>query len=500
MSHELCRVSARTLVFTTQVEQHGGVPLGAEESVRISLGLYNRLVGAVRSRLPRKSFGYLISEVDGRNPSDFILFETNIRNEPDWKGEFEGYGRYFVAHPDAGFVATPEETWMRHKETASRGMFEVGVFHSHQRHPANFSRIDYDMHLQRFPTLWHLIISMRNPHRPELRIFAMPDGRVHEVPLHIGPPGSGYVDGSALGPAAKHEVISSAREVLQLDRRGRPRIRDAHTIMAAIEALTSTGNHEAIAAILVDGFLRDRNERYARCIAPFMRSIPGRTFLMGTPEPDLGHFYGESPRHAVELSAFDIMQVPVTNELYSWLDDRYDVSTRDRRIPVVKISWYEACLFAMWMDCRLPTEAEWELSCGAHSVGQWCCDDEAQLRHYAWYSENAGDMLQPVATREPNAFEIFDLHGNVWEWCQDVYDQDYYRRSPMKDPVNDHSRATPGSDRSIHRVTRGGSMLSLAEMCRTRFRFHERPHFFASDLGFRLARSNHALMGDDTNG
>ena len=87
-----------------------------------------------------------------------------------------------------------------------------------------------------------------------------------------------------------------------------------------------------------------------------------------------------------------------------------------------------------------------------------------------------------MGTREPNSFGLFDLHGNVWEWCQDSYDQDYYFCSPVVDPLK---IASP----IVDKVSRGGGMLALSEMCRTRYRFHEPPAFRAADLGFRLAKS-----------
>ena len=110
--------------------------------------LHDRLVAAVQSRLPRKSFGYLLSDGDPRRVRDFLLFEENLRNGPDWKGEFESYGRYFVEHDDAGFAASPEEAWRVQKKLWASHLVEVAVFHSHLRHPANFSRIDYELHVR----------------------------------------------------------------------------------------------------------------------------------------------------------------------------------------------------------------------------------------------------------------------------------------------------------------------------------------------------------------
>ena len=147
--------------------------------------LHDRIVATVAERFPQKSFGYLLSDTSAHEPRDFVLFHENIRNDAAWQPHFHTYGRYFVEHDDAGFVATPEEAWRVQKEIWSRGMFEVAAFHSHQRHPGNFSGIDYDLHLARFERLWHLIISLRNPALPQLRAFDVSADGVLELPLEV---------------------------------------------------------------------------------------------------------------------------------------------------------------------------------------------------------------------------------------------------------------------------------------------------------------------------
>jgi formylglycine-generating enzyme required for sulfatase activity len=235
-------------------------------------------------------------------------------------------------------------------------------------------------------------------------------------------------------------------------------------------------------AAAVDGLLSGSASRYEEHVAPQMRLIDAAQFEMGTDAAEARHFCGESPRHHVELSSFELARVPVTNELFGTFDaSRLDVRASDRQKPVVDVTWLEASLFALWVGCRLPTEAEWEFACAAGSDGEWCCDDEAELPLYAWCSENAAGHLGRVATRRPNVLGLFDLHGNVWEWCTDAYDQDFYGRSPILDPVC----LDPPRDR----VCRGGSFHALPEMCRTRYRLHEPANFWAADLGFRLARS-----------
>jgi proteasome lid subunit RPN8/RPN11 len=150
--------------------------------------LYDRLVAVAVGRHPVKSFGYLVSGGPAHQPADFVLFEEgNDRNDARWQPEFWRRGRYFVDNDDAGFVATPEESWRVQKSLMTRGLFEVGVFHTHRRHPANFSSIDYDMHVSRFDNLWHLVISLRNVALPQVRAWEVSPRGVHEMELRLTP-------------------------------------------------------------------------------------------------------------------------------------------------------------------------------------------------------------------------------------------------------------------------------------------------------------------------
>lgn len=153
--------------------------------VFVERSLRDRLVATITSRHPRKSFGLLISDVDAQHPVDFLLLRENHRNIDGIRQSFEAYGSYFVNHADAGFVASADECWRLQKQIWARDMFEVGVFHSHQRHPANFSRIDYELHMRGAASLWHLIVSMRNPAVPQLRPFAVSRLGVRELTLTI---------------------------------------------------------------------------------------------------------------------------------------------------------------------------------------------------------------------------------------------------------------------------------------------------------------------------
>lgn len=465
-----------------------------EDFIVLPQSLRERFIATVKERSPVKSFGYFLSKGVGGAPSDFVLLENNIRNSEDWKGKFQAYGRYFVEHDDAGFVATPEEAWRLQKEIWARNMVEVGVFHSHLRHPANFSQIDYEMHIQRFPNLWHMTISMRNPDLPQLRAFAVSNDGVRELQVvSVQVEDESPAEHSLPDAADRDRVITRAQQMLSLDDKGRPLCKDYMAIYMAVNALLRTEDYGAIEELLTRGFLRDSVQRYEEYVAPNMSHLDGGFFQMGTDQSRVRHFCGEVPRHTIELSPFNISQVQVTNEMFSLLDKRrLDVSVEERQKPAVDVTWFDAAVLAMWMGCRLPTEAEWEFACGAGSEDEWCCGDESLLPRYAWFSENSGGEAHIVGTREANLFGLFDLHGNVWEWCQDSYEQDYYSYSPVVDPVRVTS---PVADR----VCRGGSMHALSEMCRTSYRFHDPPIFCAKDLGFRLAKSSNAAPGEGEN-
>lgn len=236
---------------------------------------------------------------------------------------------------------------------------------------------------------------------------------------------------------------------------------------------------------------RGADERFAEHLQPLMVPVEGRRFEMGTRDGDAAHFCGETPEHAVELSPYAISAVPVNNELYAAFDPRRERPPAERSLPVVDVTWVEAMLFAIWVGCTLPSEAEWEFACGGGSSSQWCCEDERELHRYAWYSESSDGHAHDVATREPNELGLYDLHGNVWEWCADTYAEDFYQRSPVEDPMN----TSPDPRVATSKVCRGGSFHALAEMCRTRYRQNEPSDSWASDLGFRVVRRGPLVEG-----
>ena len=213
---------------------------------------------------------------------------------------------------------------------------------------------------------------------------------------------------------------------------------------------------------------------------------PG-SFMMGS--PDGVGWNDEHPLHRVYITRpFYMGKYPVTQAQYEAVmgDNPSRFKGSDR--PVEEVSWHDAMEFIERLNreagkdvYQLPTEAQWEYACRAGSGGRWCFgDDESGLGEYAWYRENSGGKTHPVGKKRPNAFGLYDMHGNVWEWCRDWYQEDYYSHSPEFDPR--------GPDNGGLRVYRGGGWDSYAACCRSGYRHVNRPGDRDSGIGFRPVR------------
>lgn len=231
--------------------------------------------------------------------------------------------------------------------------------------------------------------------------------------------------------------------------------------------------------LMFERFYRDSASRYTKYAACNMIKINPTKFYMGT--LDSGKKYlGEEPQHSVQLNSFEIGKTVVTEEIYHYYDQSYCMSG-EPNMPVVNISWYDAAMFAVWVNCRLLTEAEWEYACRGNTLTDWCCEAERELELYAWYSNSSDGYVHQVGLLKPNKFGLHDMHGNVWEWCMDGYENDYYSKSPKLNPINNKEK--------LNKVCRGGSMHAFSEMCRSAFRHNEPPDYKATDVGFRLAKA-----------
>jgi formylglycine-generating enzyme required for sulfatase activity len=193
------------------------------------------------------------------------------------------------------------------------------------------------------------------------------------------------------------------------------------------------------------------------------------------------------------VTDFYLGRYPVTNEEYGrFLNENADEpepeywavrELNQPRQPVVGVSWEDAQRFATWAGLRLPTEAEWEYACRAGTRTRYYSGDkEKDLDRAGWYENNSKDQLHPVGEKEPNAFGLYDMHGNVWEWVEDDWHGDYKGA-----PEDGH--AWIDEPIGARRIVRGGSWRSIALYCRAAARRNFGPNNRRYDLGFRLVRS-----------
>nr|WP_232510640.1 SUMF1/EgtB/PvdO family nonheme iron enzyme [Micromonospora maris] len=193
-------------------------------------------------------------------------------------------------------------------------------------------------------------------------------------------------------------------------------------------------------------------------------------------------------RWSVRLQPYDIAAVPVTQEQYAQVTGERPSAATGDRLPVESVSWWDAIRFcnalsqrdgltaAYRLDgdqvgwnvdadgYRLPTEAEWEYACRAGTTGP----RYGPLDEIAWYRGNSAERIHEVGGKQPNTWGLYDMLGNVWNWCWDVYDAEMY-----------------GS----YRVLRGGGWFDEQWSCRASVRRRSHPTFTVDDVGFRVARS-----------
>ena len=230
----------------------------------------------------------------------------------------------------------------------------------------------------------------------------------------------------------------------------------------------------------------------APTITQRMRWIRSGKFLMGSPEEgpenDIGRYSDEGPQHEVRLTrGFWIFDTAVTQELWQAVMGDNPSEFKEYRSPVDTVSWDDAQRFLERLNTRLgeaifvlPTEAQWEHACRAGTQTAYSFgDDPKMLDDYAWYAENSESTTHPVATKKCNTWGLFDMHGNVWEWCQDFWSGNYSAAGNV-DP--------PGPEKGHYRVLRGGSWSRYAQSARSAYRNYYDPGYRGNYVGFRCAQ------------
>jgi formylglycine-generating enzyme required for sulfatase activity len=208
--------------------------------------------------------------------------------------------------------------------------------------------------------------------------------------------------------------------------------------------------------------------------------IQAGSFMMGSNNGDSD----EKPVHRVTISnGFEMGKYEVTQlQWRAIMGNNPSYFKGCNSCPVEQVSWDDVQEFINKLNAkndgyeyRLPTEAEWEYACRAGTTGGYA----GNLDSMAWYDSNSGDKTHPVGTKQPNAWGLYDMHGNVWEWCQDWYGA--YPSNAVTDPA--------GARSGSYRVIRGGGWGSGAQDCRAADRYGYAPDVRNGDLGFRLIRT-----------
>jgi len=228
-----------------------------------------------------------------------------------------------------------------------------------------------------------------------------------------------------------------------------------------------------------------------------MVKIPAGSFLMGSTDAEIERlikqyntdwFKNEAPQHQVNIAQdFYLGKYQVTQAQYQAIMGKNPSSfNKGGNYPVEYVSWNDAVEFCQKLSAKtgktfkLPSEAQWEYACRAGSQTRYYYgDDEGKLGDYAWYDQNSNSQTQVVGQKIPNNFGLYDMHGNVWEWCEDNYHENYNNAPNNENPWYNNSETNL-------RILRGGSWLNFARFCRSASRNWLDSGFILSYIGFRF--------------
>jgi formylglycine-generating enzyme required for sulfatase activity len=227
-------------------------------------------------------------------------------------------------------------------------------------------------------------------------------------------------------------------------------------------------------------------EKLPKGITLEMVGLPAGQFLMGSPDSDPYAENHEKPPHQVKVNSFAIGKYPITQAQYqAVMGNNPSHFKNNPQNPVEQVSWDDAQAFCQKLSqitgktYRLPTEAEWEYACRAGTTTRYYFgDNDNQLGDYAWYDENSNDTTHPVGQKKPNGWGLYDMSGNVWEWCEDNWHGNYIG-------APDDGSAWLDNDND-YLIVRGGSWFDSPSYCRSAFRDYFNRRDLDFDFGFRV--------------
>ncbi|MEW6235804.1 MAG: formylglycine-generating enzyme family protein [Candidatus Omnitrophota bacterium] len=226
---------------------------------------------------------------------------------------------------------------------------------------------------------------------------------------------------------------------------------------------------------------------FPKCAKPLeMVLILAGTFMMGSPEMEKDRMDNEGPQHQVTITKpFYMGKYEVTQEQWQAVMGNNPSHFKGNNLPVERVSWDVCQTFIQKLNqmgqgtFRLPTEAEWEYACRAGTTTSFYWGDDTsytQIVEYAWYPGNADSKTHAVGLKKPNAWGLYDMSGNVWEWCLDRFGD--YSSDAQNDPT--------GANKGDYRVVRGGSWNDISRLCRSANRSRSWPDVGDSIIGFRI--------------
>jgi formylglycine-generating enzyme required for sulfatase activity len=251
-----------------------------------------------------------------------------------------------------------------------------------------------------------------------------------------------------------------------------------------------------------------------------MRRIPGGRFYMGSHDSDEYLRNNEHPQHKVIIphNLFVGVYLVTQKQFMELMEFNPSIAVTNEDCPVDGVTWYSAVEFCNKMSeaeslppyydlkavrrrqngsieganvkvlggdgYRLLTEAEWEYACRAGSITPWCFGDQVlEVGIYAWYYDNSQMESHPVGQRKPNSWGLYDMHGNVMEWCHDWYNESFYQQCPEEE------ENPSGPAEGVSKVLRGGAWQFGAEATRCAYRNSSPPDAVAGVIGFRVCRN-----------